>query len=289
MHRLRWSVVALILVVAALLPAHPVAAHHETQSSENSALSPYWGAAVRQWESLILEEASYRGVDPDLVAAVIWRESLGRSSARGPAGAVGLMMVMPKEAGFTWRPTAEQLEEPWRNVFWGTRALATVIQQSRGDLYTALAAYNGGWEQIHLHGPNRYATDIIGEYTRAVAMRYGLSPEGHWVATVAAVDESARGPLTVVGPQRPLTRYSVRPVAACIPDATTNGQPTAVAFSTNGQDMGSRVGVWIAVDGQIVHGSEPQQRTDTTPEPPIARSGAREVWMVPEDLIPRGV
>ncbi len=270
--------IATLVAIGTLSLVSPVFAHPSVQPpAPNPNLSPYWGPAIQQWEPIILEYAHQRGLDPDLIAAVIWNESLGQPKAHSPAGAVGLMMVMPREAGFPWRPTAAALEDPSNNVFWGARALSIVIRQSHGDLYQALAAYNGGWEQVHLRGPRRYAQDILDSYARAVAVRCGLPPEGHWVATVAAMDEGARSALTVFGPQRPFARYSNRPIAAYIPDATTAGPPTAVVFwPADGKDLDSRVGLWLMVDGRIV--SMPESRPK--PEPPAARTGS------PEALLP---
>jgi hypothetical protein len=215
-------------------------------------------------------------VDPDLIASVIWKESRGNPRARGPVGAVGLMMVMPSDAGFTWRPTAQELYVPETNLFWGVRALSTVIRDSKGDLYAALAAYNGGWEQIQYRGPRRFASDIIDEYARAVAVRHGLLPAGHWVATVASMCGS--GPMTVVGPQRTLVRYSGgTPVMANIPGCTTSGLPTAVAFSPpDGQDLSSRVGIWILLDDEVVRSENPVG--SVSPAPPDARVPLPEDW-----------
>ena len=255
MHQSRWRYVAATAFLAAVaLPIAPAYAEQQAQRStpdSTSALSPYWGSAITQWEPIILEEADRRGLDPDLIAAVIWKESLGRSYARGPAGAVGLMMVMPKEAGFSWRPTIAELQDPWINVFWGARALSIIIRQAHGDLYNALSAYNGGWDQIHLSGPRRYAREVLEYYAKAVAMRYGQSPEAHWVATVAAIE--APRVISVIGPRRSLARYSQRPVIADIANVITEGPPTAVAFYP--REAGythCRVGIWIVVDGQVL-------------------------------------
>ncbi|HIE39298.1 MAG TPA: lytic transglycosylase domain-containing protein [Anaerolineales bacterium] len=283
MHRKRWGMIAVLVAMATLLSPHLVAAHPTTQTPDpDASLSPYWGPAVQRWEPIILEYAQQRGLDPDLIAALIWKESRGQPDARGPAGAVGLMMVMPKEAGFSWRPTAEALEEPWRNVFWGARALSIVIRQSNGDLYHALAAYNGGWEQTHLRGPRRYAADILDTYARAVAVRCGLPAEGHWIATIAPVDRRARSALTVLGPQWPLTRYSARPVDVHIPGVTTEPLPTAMAFfPPDGQDLDSRVGLWIVMDGRIIHGPQGQEASPL--DPPFVRTGPSEVWGPPSE------
>ncbi len=223
-----------------------------------SVLSPYWHPAVARWEPIILEEAQRRGIDPDFIAAVIWTESLGRPYLHSPAGAVGLMGVMPKEAGFSWRPTARELEDPALNVFWGTRTLFIVIRQARGDLYLALAAYNGGWEQIQFSGPRRYAEETLLHYARAVAVRTGLPAEGPWVATLAAVDPRARTGLTVLGPQYPLTRYSARPVVLRLQDAGAVGRPTALVFAPRSDgDLDGDIGLWLWWNGRVMGPSLP--------------------------------
>lgn len=253
MGQARWGVFLIaLLAVSILRPPSPIAAADLRQPPDPAThLSPYWSYAVLRWEDLILKEAQRRGLDPDLIAAVIWKESLGHPYARGPAGAVGLMMVMPREAGFSWRPLTEDLENPHRNVFWGTRALATTIDQSGGDLYSALAAYNGGWDQIHLSGPRGYAEAVMASYARAVAVRHGLPPEGHWVATVTTTDE--HNTLTVLGPQRPLARYTRRPIMADLPSVSIDGAPTAiVSYPAVDDDFSSRVGIWIVLDHQVV-------------------------------------
>ncbi len=128
-----WGPILLLGVVGpALLSPFAADAQSEVPPAPATVLSPYWPWAVARWEPIILEEANRRGLDPDFVAAVIWTESLGRPHTRSPAGAVGLMGIMPREAGFSWRPSAEELEDPATNVSWGTRTLSIVIQQRAG-------------------------------------------------------------------------------------------------------------------------------------------------------------
>lgn len=235
--------------------------------AQESLISPYWHPAVARWESIILEESERRGIDPDLIAAVIWTESLGRPHLHSPAGAVGLMGVMPKEKGFSWRPSAQELEDPALNIFWGTRTLSIIIRQAKGDIYLALAAYNGGWEQIQWSGPRRYAEDTLLHYTRAVAMRMGLPAEGPWVATLAAVDPRVRTGMTVLGPQYPLTRYSARPVVFQLKEAGINGPPTILVFSPpREEDPDGDVGLWLWWNRKVVHppGSDPAVTRERT-------------------------
>jgi hypothetical protein len=157
--------VTLLTVIMAFLFPYTVLAQSKSPP-DSSGISPYWNPDVGRWESFILLAAAERNMDPDLIAAVIWKESLGRAWERGPVGAVGLMGLMP----FEWRPSAEELQNPWTNVAWGARALAHTIRDGKGDLYYALAAYNGGWEKIHLRVTRGYATDVLSHYARAVAV-----------------------------------------------------------------------------------------------------------------------
>lgn len=246
---LRITAITLLILggATALLPRPAVAAPPDPPASDSpSVLSPYWPPAVTRWEPIILEESARRGIDPDLIAAVIWTESLGRPYLHSPAGAVGLMGLMPKEKGFSWRPSAQELEDPDLNVFWGTRTLSIVIRQARGDLYLALAAYNGGWEQVHLSNTRRYAEETLMHYARAVAVRMGLPANGPWVATLAVVDPRARTGLTVLGPQCPLTRYGARPVVLRLADFGAEGRPTTLVFAPRSEeDMDGDIGLWL--------------------------------------------
>jgi hypothetical protein len=166
-----------LAVAAFLVIVYPVTA---AASSENvtgeDLISPFWGGAISQWTRQILYWANEREIDPDLVASVIRNESVGHAEAEGPQGAVGLMMVLPAEAsGMSWRPSADELKHPNVNLRWGTGVLKQIIRDAGGDLYLALAAYNGGWEQVHLPSTQRYAHKILTYYAYAIAAHHGYS------------------------------------------------------------------------------------------------------------------
>ncbi|MBN2003904.1 MAG: transglycosylase SLT domain-containing protein [Anaerolineae bacterium] len=169
-------------------------------STFDGPLSPYWGGAIQRWEMLIVQEATRRGLDPDFLAALVWTESSGDPNAIGPAGAVGLLQVMPKEAGFSWRPTQQELLDPSTNLFWGARTLSTVIHQGKGDILNALAAYNGGWEKASYDVPQRFAANVLRDYATAVAQRYGV--QGRWVGFFAVWNATAHGPIWVADSER---------------------------------------------------------------------------------------
>jgi hypothetical protein len=255
----RWRLTCAVALVAAVtvftFPRSILA--QSGSPSGDPGLSPYWDPDVSRWEPIILPYAQQRNLDPDLIASVIWKESLGRPRERGPAGAVGLMGVMP----FEWRPSAEELENPWTNLFWGARALAHTIRDGDGDLYYSLAAYNGGWEKIHQRTTRRYATAVLDHYTRAVAMRHGLPTDGDWVAIFAV--EGAPGPntITVIGPQRLLARYTERRwVQADIPTVPVGIPPhTTVITFVDERDVERQVNMWLVAEDSSPLASPPAQ------------------------------
>jgi soluble lytic murein transglycosylase-like protein len=90
-------------------------------------------------------------VDPALAYAHIIQESNFRAEAVSPAGAVGLMQVLPGTAGDTARArgtsvTAASLKDPLVNIDYG-QAFIELIRGSaatRGQLPKVIAAYNAG-------------------------------------------------------------------------------------------------------------------------------------------------
>ena len=215
-------------------------------SSENPVLSSYWSLKIRRWESLIVQEANRRSLDPDFVASLVWQESRGDPNAKGPGGSVGLMQIMPKEAGFSWRPSEEVLLDPAANLFWGTRTLSIIVQQGGGDVFNALAAYNAGWEQTDYRRPRIFATTILREYAYAIASRCGVS--GRWVAFFALESSYIHGPIWVADSARSDVYYYGQENA--LPDGTyliPDMSPTSVVARFTSEETGVplSVGIWL--------------------------------------------
>jgi soluble lytic murein transglycosylase len=106
--------------------------------------------AERALARTIVREARAAGLDPLLVVAVIEVESAFRPGAVSPAGAIGLMQVMPAtgawlaaRAGRPERGEGPHLLEPEWNVALGVRYLSLLIRQF-GRVDEALVAYNAG-------------------------------------------------------------------------------------------------------------------------------------------------
>lgn len=215
-------------------------------ASQRDSLSSYWHPHIQRWQGMIMEIANLRGLDPDFLASLIWMESSGQAEVISPAGAVGLMQVMSKEAGFSWRPAEAELLNPYTNLAWGSNTLLTVIHQGRGDVFNALAAYNGGWEKTDHSGPQYLATRVLRDYSNSVATRHALGE--NWVAFFAVQDFSIHGPIRVAESLRDdvyfygADNYNLEG-AALIPDVP----PTSVVARCLDEDSGVyyNVGIWL--------------------------------------------
>ena len=102
------------------------------------------------YESAIRASARRNGLDPALVAAVIYAESRFHAQARSSHGAVGLMQLLPGTAAQIARETGgvafvpADLDDPRVNIRYGCYYLRTVLDRFGGDRVAAIAAYNAG-------------------------------------------------------------------------------------------------------------------------------------------------
>jgi soluble lytic murein transglycosylase len=93
------------------------------------------------------------GLEPALLAAVIYQESRFRSDARSSSGAIGLMQLLPTTAkGIAIRTGGarfrlDDLYDPEINVRYGSWYLRHLLQKY-DDEETALAAYNAGQDNV---------------------------------------------------------------------------------------------------------------------------------------------
>lgn len=98
----------------------------------------------------ILAQAGERGVDPYLMAALIRQESLFQPEAVSPAGAVGLMQLLPGTArslagaAGLRRVETSTLKQPDVNLRLGSVYLASLLRTHGDRVEEALMAYNAG-------------------------------------------------------------------------------------------------------------------------------------------------
>jgi len=108
------------------------------------------------------------GIDPLLLLALARQESLFDANARSPAGARGLMQLMPGTASALG---VSDVFDPAQNLDGGARHLGELVTRYGGDLSKALAAYNAGAGAVARHGgvpPYRETR----AYVRRVLERY---------------------------------------------------------------------------------------------------------------------
>ena len=103
--------------------------------------------------SIIREQAAAKGLDPALIAAVIYAESKFEPR-ESSAGAQGLMQILPATAYYLAQLsgghafTASDLATPSINVAYGSYYLRYLLDHYHGDEMLAVAAYNGGLANV---------------------------------------------------------------------------------------------------------------------------------------------
>ena len=106
-----------------------------------------------RYEHIVRGHARNYGLDPALLAAVIYQESKFKADARSSSGAIGLMQLLPDTAkgialhtgGTAFR--VDDLYDPEINVRYGAWYLNHLLGKYR-DERTALAAYNAGQDNV---------------------------------------------------------------------------------------------------------------------------------------------
>jgi len=114
---------------------------------------PDWYLRTRyplEYEHIVMAHARSYDLQPELLAAVIYAESRFDPEAVSPAGAVGLMQLLPETAkGIALRTGGDRfvvsdLRDPEINVRYGSWYLDHLRDRYDGDLRLALASYHAG-------------------------------------------------------------------------------------------------------------------------------------------------
>jgi soluble lytic murein transglycosylase-like protein/predicted negative regulator of RcsB-dependent stress response len=102
------------------------------------------------YADLVLSAGRDQDVDPALIFSVIREESRFRADARSPAGARGLMQLIPETADKVAAsmglkiPSYDDLYDPGLSIRLGARYLSGLIDRSQGAYVETVAAYNAG-------------------------------------------------------------------------------------------------------------------------------------------------
>ena len=95
----------------------------------------------RAYDDIIAEAAATYHLDPDLIHAVMRAESAFNPMVISPAGAQGLMQLMPalaEELGVT------DPFDPRQNIMAGAKYLRWLLDRNHGNIPLTLAGYNAG-------------------------------------------------------------------------------------------------------------------------------------------------
>jgi soluble lytic murein transglycosylase len=118
-------------------------------------LTPWADKAVQELqlplrhEDIIRQQAADKGIDPPLIAGVIYAESHFRDQT-SHAGAKGLMQLMPSTAEYIAQKSGgtqfvqRDLATPQINIAYGSWYLRYLLDRYDGNEVLALAAYNAG-------------------------------------------------------------------------------------------------------------------------------------------------
>ncbi len=155
------------------------------------------GAETRDWSALARQWGGVYGVDPALILAVIGAESSGDPSARGAAGEVGLMQVMPATASWMLgRPVgAGELRDPSLNVRAGAAYLAWQQGRYGGDTAAVVSAYNAGVATDRNPGYVARVFAVLSELVSPVMAEAGPFADSGQERSPAASEIAATGPL----------------------------------------------------------------------------------------------
>ncbi|MDO9301224.1 MAG: transglycosylase SLT domain-containing protein, partial [Anaerolineales bacterium] len=147
-----------------------------------SMMAPPYFSHIRYglyYSDLVIPDAQTNGFDPLLIFSVIRQESLFEGFINSNAGARGLMQIIPSTGAqvvsqLNWPINYDDkdLYRPDVSITLGTYYLGKNRNLLDGDLYAALAAYNGGpgnsmqWRELAGDDPDLFLETVRFEETR---------------------------------------------------------------------------------------------------------------------------
>jgi soluble lytic murein transglycosylase-like protein len=181
--------------VSFALPAEAPAAERTDEFTARIA-GPVDGDAGRvlSLAPAVTAAAQAYGIDPLLLHAIAHVESRHRAGAVSPAGARGVMQVMPDTARrFGVGDPERTLFDPATNLRASAAYLRTLRERYGNDLRLVLAAYNAGEGAVQKHGNDvppypetqAYVRDVLAIYRRLTAS-FAVTPTGTLVARGAS-------------------------------------------------------------------------------------------------------
>jgi hypothetical protein len=146
---------------------------NNTSAASSSTSSLNLPAAGKKYAAMIQDAANKAGIDPALLGAVAWTESNFNPSAVSPAGAEGIVQLMPGTAA----GLGVNAFDPQQGLQGGANYLASMLKRFNGNTTMAIAAYNAGPTAVRNAGgvPNYPETQ---NYVQLVTSRMNTLKSG---------------------------------------------------------------------------------------------------------------
>ena len=129
-----------VTIILALTLALCLTVEHKVEASPQGQDYQLNTANQKRFTVEIARAAKKHQVDPALIRAIISAESAFNPKAVSPAGAIGLMQVLPQTAA---EYGVSELFDPVTNIDVGTRHFKRLLTKYK-NISHALAAYNAG-------------------------------------------------------------------------------------------------------------------------------------------------
>jgi soluble lytic murein transglycosylase-like protein len=152
-------------IAAAKKPVEPFA----TGEALTARAEPAWTTGSAKVDGLIRLNAKRYGIDSYLVFCVMTQESHFNVGATSPAGALGLMQLMPGTAA---RYGVTNPYDPAQNIMGGTHYLSDLLKLFGGRVDLALAGYNAGEGAVMKYGNRVPPYSETQAYVRTIGTRY---------------------------------------------------------------------------------------------------------------------
>ena len=164
--------------VASIEPvADPPAPPRDAAQTAAATAKPDAKLTPADLNEMLVRAGHEHNLDVDLLASVVKAESAGNAHALSPAGARGLMQLMPQTASGLGVKDSYQ---PDQNVRGGSAYLDALLQRYHDNMALALAAYNAGPAAVDryngippYHETRVYVARVIHEFNRRVMAREG--------------------------------------------------------------------------------------------------------------------
>ncbi|MBK1642194.1 hypothetical protein CKO12_09945 [Chromatium okenii] len=208
----------LILAIIVLLPVPTAATEPALEipaANTETTASPSAPMSATTLKTMVDQTAHTHGLDRDLIHALIRAESAYNPQAVSPAGAVGLMQVMPATAADYGVNHSAALFEPKTNLNTGMRHFKRLLNKY-DNIAAAVMAYNAGEGALERGGgvvnyaeTQRYTHQVLTTYLKSK----GIAPYSPEARAVTGIDLNPKMATAqpAISTRKPLNKTMTQP------------------------------------------------------------------------------